>query len=249
MAFQDHYSAYAAEYVKHRPVYPAGLFAFLASRAPAKDLAWDAGTGSGQAALGLAEHFGAVRATDPSREQLAEAPRHPRVSYQVGDEGQSGLPEASSDLITAAQAAHWFDMERFIGEARRVSRPGTVVALWGYGLCTIGAGIDPIIRRFYTEAVGAFWPAGRRHIDEAYRSLPFPLPEVAFPEMAIELRLDLAGLGAYIQTWSAVHRKVQAEGGDPVAPLLKELATVWGDPAVARQVRWRLFGRIGVIRR
>lgn len=249
MAFQDHYSAYAAEYAKHRPVYPARLYAFLASLAPARDLAWDAGTGSGQAATGLAEYFAAVRATDPSGGQLAEAPQHPRVVYGLGDEGQSGLPEASCDLVTAAQAAHWFDMERFIGEARRVSRPGAVVAIWGYGLCAIEAGIDAVVRRFYTDAVGAFWPAGRRHIDSAYRSLPFPLPEVEFPDLAIEARLDLASLGAYFRTWSAVHRKVMAEGGDPVTPLLRELATAWGDPAAGRLVRWPLFGRVGRMER
>jgi SAM-dependent methyltransferase len=249
LAFQDHYSAYAPEYAKHRPAYPPRLFAFLASLSPGRDLAWDAGTGSGQAALGLAEHFGTVRATDPSQQQLAQAPRHPRVTYRVGDEGGSGLPEASCDLISAAQAAHWFDMNRFIAEARRVARADAIVAIWGYGLCTIDAGIDAILRRFYTEAVGAFWPAGRRHVDEAYRTLPFPRPEVEFPEMAIEARLDLADLGGYIRTWSAVHRRAEAGGGDVVAPLLTELAPIWGDPAVERPVRWPLFGRIGQVRR
>lgn len=249
MAFQDHYSAYAAEYVKHRPVYPAQLFSLLASLAPARALAWDAGTGSGQAALGLAEHFGAVRATDPSQQQLGEAPRHPRVTYQLGDEGESGLPEASCDLVTAAQAAHWFDMNRFVAEARRVARAGGVVAIWGYGLCTVAPHVDPILQRFYRETVGPCWPAGRRHVDSGYRSLTFPLAEVAFPSMAIEARLDLPALGRYIQTWSAVHRKTEAGGGDPVAPLLKELATCWGDPALERLVRWPLFGRIGMVQR
>ncbi len=249
MAFQDHYSAHATEYAKHRPAYPAGLFSFLASLAPGRDLAWDAGTGSGQAASGLAEHFDAIRATDPSRQQLAEAPRHPRITYQRGDEGESGLPEASCDLVTAAQAAHWFDMDRFIGEARRVARASGVVAIWGYGLCTVGSVADPIIQRFYAETVGPFWPTERRHVDDAYRSLAFPFPEVTWPAVTMEARLDLAGLGAYIRTWSAVHRKIETEGGDPVAPLLTELATAWGDPAVELLVRWPLFGRIGVVHR
>lgn len=247
MAFQDHYSAYAADYLEHRPVYPGRLFEFLASLAPARDLAWDAGTGSGQAATGLARHFAQVHATDPSEGQLAEAPPHPRVTYRRGDEGESGLPGASCDLVTAAQAAHWFDMDRFAAEARRVARTRAVVAVWGYGLCTIGAGIDPIIRRFYTESVGAFWPAGRRHIDQAYRSLQFPFPEVAFPDLVIEALLDLPGLCGYIRTWSAVHRKAKAEGGDPVTPLIGELALPWGDPAVRRPVRWPLFGRVGIV--
>lgn len=247
MAFQDHYSAYATDYARHRPAYPPGLFAFLASQTTGRDLAWDAGTGNGQAAIGLAAHFAAVRATDPSGQQLAEAPPHPRVTYRLGDEGASGLPAGSCDLITAAQAAHWFDLDRFAGEARRVARAGAVVAIWGYGLCTVDPEVDTIIGRFYADVVGPYWPPERRHVDQAYRSLAFPATDIPFPDLAMEARLDLPGLAAYLGTWSAVHRMRQVKGGDPVAPLLDELARCWGAPSEVRPVRWPLFGRIGMV--
>lgn len=245
MAFQDYFSERSVQYARHRPTYPAALFEFLAGSAPGRQQAWDAGTGSGQAATGLAEHFAAVRATDPSRTQLAAARRHPRVTYDLGDEGESGLADQSCDLVAAAQAAHWFDMDRFAGEARRVLRPGGVVAVWGYGLCTIDPGTDEVIRRFYTETTGPFWPPDRRHVDEGYRTLAFPFVERAFPACAIETSLSLGALGDYLRTWSAVQRMLAAGTGDPVDPLLVELARGWGDPALPRRVRWPLFGRIG----
>lgn len=248
MVFQDHFSARAAEYAKFRPVYPARLFEFLAGLAPNRRLAWDAGTGNGQAAIGLAEHFAGVRATDPSKGQLAAARPHRRVTYVGGDEGESGLPDKSCDLVTAAQAAHWFDMKRFAEEASRVLGSRGVVAIWGYGLCTIGPGVDELVQRFYTETTGPYWASGRRHVDQAYGSLHFPFRETTFPDVSIEVRLNLASLAAYLRTWSAVQRLEQERGSDPVMELLQELAPRWGDPSTERVVRWPLFGRAGFVR-
>ncbi len=245
MAFQDFFSAHAADYARFRPVYPAGLFEFLAGLVPARRLAWDAGTGNGQAAIGLADHFAEVRATDPSQKQLDAGRPHQRITYRKGDEGDSGLPDRSCDLVTAAQAAHWFDMGRFARETKRVLSPRGVVAIWGYGLCTVGPGIDPLVQRFYSETAGPYWPPGRHHVDAAYQTLTFPFRETTFPEMSIEARLDLSSFAAYLRTWSAVQRLEQATGSNPVQGLLKELGPRWGEPSMERAVRWPLFGRVG----
>ena len=69
----DHFSAHAQNYARFRPTYPTELFAWLASQSPGHRLAWDCGTGNGQAALGLADHFVHVHATDLSPQQLAQA--------------------------------------------------------------------------------------------------------------------------------------------------------------------------------
>jgi hypothetical protein len=77
--FPDHFSGHAADYARARPTYPDELFAHLASIAPARELAWDVGAGSGQSACALAEHMERVVATDASSKQLAAARPHPRV--------------------------------------------------------------------------------------------------------------------------------------------------------------------------
>ena len=81
--FKDHFSERAVGYAQFRPTYPAALFDWLTRLAPGRACAWDAGTGNGQAALGLAERFERVVATDASPAQIANARAHPRVAYRV----------------------------------------------------------------------------------------------------------------------------------------------------------------------
>lgn len=243
MTFQDHFSSRAVMYARARPTYPPSLFADLAALAPGHGLAWDCGTGNGQAAIGLAAHFDRVVATDPSAAQLAEAATHARVTYRIGDESHSGLAAGSVDLVTAAQAAHWFDLPAFYGEARRVLRPNGVVAIWCYALCRIAPGIDGPLDVFYHQTVGPYWPPERRLTEDGYRSLPFPFPEIQFPMVAMELEWTLAEFAAYLQTWSAVTRCRAARGGDPVADLTRDLEEAWGGGR--RRVVWPLAGRIG----
>jgi SAM-dependent methyltransferase len=245
VSFKDHFSERSSQYARARPGYPAELFLALARLAPARETAWDVGTGSGQAALGLADHFGAVLATDASAAQLAEAPLHPRVTYRQGREAASGLPDRSVDLVTVAQAAHWFDLAQFYREALRVLRPGGILAIWCYGLCRIGPEIDPALARFYSVTVGPFWTPERIHVENGYRGLSFPLPDFGFPDVAMELDWSMAEMVAYMRTWSAVAAYEKAHGDDPVAAFEPELASTWGNPHRVRRIRWPLSGRIG----
>lgn len=245
MTFHDHFSDRATSYARFRPSYPPELFAWLAAQAAGHDLAWDAGTGSGQAATGLARHFRKVIATDPSRAQLAEARPDPGVEYRPGVEGESGLPDRSADLATAAQALHWFDLPSYYREVVRVLRPGGLLAVWCYGLHRVTPEVDRAFDRFYADTVGPWWPPERVEVETGYRRLPFPFPEITAPTLAITAELDLHGLLAYVATWSAVRRKISATGSDPVAELEQELPLSWGDPLTVRTVRWPLSIRAG----
>src|SRR5215475_11590766 len=123
MGFKDHFSRQAANYAKFRPRYRRELFDYLASIAPGRELAWDCGTGNGQAAVGLASVFDRVIATDASKKQIANAEPHNRVEYHVAPAENSGIPSGTIDLIMVAQALHWFDLDRFYGQAGRVLKP------------------------------------------------------------------------------------------------------------------------------
>lgn len=242
--FKDHFSGHAADYARYRPDYPAALFAWLAEIAPARDRAWDCATGNGQAALALAEHFGAVVATDASETQVASAFAHPRVAYRVAPAEASGLEDASVSLITVAQALHWFDIPAFWAEADRVLRPGGVVAVWAYHLFRCTPEVDAVVDRLYSDVVGPYWPPDRKLIEEGY-PITLPFPRVEPPPFEMTKRWTLDDLTGYLRTWSSSRRYFEAKGADPVALVAPELEAAWGDPAEARELRWPLLLHVG----
>jgi SAM-dependent methyltransferase len=208
-------------------------------------LAWDCATGNGQAALGLAEHFRHVVATDASAAQIAAAILHERVSYRVAHADTSGLDSSSVDVVTVAQGLHWLDRDAFYSEARRVLVGGGIVAVWCYSLLEIDDRIDVLLRSFYQETVGPYWLQDRRLVDVGYRELEFPFDEFELPPLEIERELTLDQLGGYLRTWSATQRYIEDRGDDPVTPLIHEIARSWGNPTSARRARWPLSIRAG----
>jgi SAM-dependent methyltransferase len=246
-SFKDHFSARAADYAVHRPGYPIALVDYLAGLAPARDVALDVGCGSGQLSVLLAERFGRVIATDASARQVESATPHPKVEYRVTPAEASNLPPASVDLITAAQAAHWFDLPAFYAEARRIARPGAVLALVTYGVLQADGAIDPVIQHFYRDVVGPYWPPERRHVETGYREFEFPFAEVDVPPLAIEVEWRAADLVGYADTWSAVRGAEKALGQSPIPAFGRELAHAWGNPDERRVIRFPLSLRVGRI--
>jgi len=221
------------------------LFAALVELAPGRAVAWDCGTGSGQAAIGVAEHFDRVVATDASAAQLSAALPHPRVTYRQAPADASGLPDGSVDLVTVAQALHWLDRDAVFREARRVLVPGGVLAVWCYALLEIEPPLDALITTFYRETVGLYWPPERALTETGYRTIDFPFAEVALSPMRMDAEWTLAELAGYLRTWSAVLRHDAATGRDAVGELLPVLREGWGPPDQRRAVRWPLAVRAG----
>ncbi len=243
-AFKDHFSKQSAGYARFRPRYPAELFTWLAKVAPGRDLAWDAGTGSGQVAVELAAHFGRVVGSDPSASQIAQADAHPKVEYRVEAAEASSLEPASADVVTVAQALHWFDFARFHAEVRRVAKPGGVVAAWCYGVFRTGSAADRVLDDFYAD-MAPYWPPERSHIEEEYRSIPFPFVPLAAPEFAMEAEWDMERVLGYFATWSAVQRCLEATGEDPVAAVRPNLESAWGSPEGKKALKWQVHLRVG----
>ena len=244
---QDHFSQVAGDYRTFRPQYPASLFEWLASLTSRHELAWDAGTGNGQAAVALAKYFDHVIATDFSAGQLANAVRHPRVDYRVAPAEQSGAAAASVDLVTVAQALHWFDTGRFFAEVRRVLVPSGVVAAWTYGIVRADQpAADQVLHNFYYHRIGPWWPENRQLVEEGYRSIHFPFAMLDIPAFEMKVSWNVPELTGYVGTWSAVSRYREATGTDPVPDLAQQLTVSWGNPLERREIRWSLRVLAGV---
>lgn len=246
--YNDHFSEVSANYNLFRPRYPTALFEHLDSICPEKKLAWDCATGNGQAAFSLARYFEMVIATDASEEQISHAEQHPRVSYQVTTAEDSKLPDQSVNLITVAQALHWFDLAAFYDEVRRVLKPGGLLAVWTYDLMKLEIReLEPLIKNFYENVVGPYWPPQRKLVENHYRDIEFPFQEQDTPKFKIESALVLEELAGYIRTWSATQRYQKDHGTDPVIELEKSLSQVWDEAEFPITVEWPITLRVGTI--
>ena len=245
MAFKDHFSKQAADYAKFRPRYPRELFEYLGNIAPSRQLAWDCGTGNGQASAGLATAFDRVIATDASEKQIANAQPHERVEYRTAPAESSGIASETVDLIMVAQALHWFDLDRFYDEVRRVLKKNSVLAASAYNLLHIEPAIDEVINRYYYEVVGPFWPPERVHI-EKFEELPFPFWEIQTPSFEMIAQWNLEHLLGYLRSWSATQRFIAANKRDPLEAIADDLRAAWGDPGQMRKVVWPLILRVGL---
>ena len=246
-SFDDHFSKQAGAYARYRPSHPAALFDYLAALLPRRALAWDCGTGNGQAALALAERFDRVIATDASAEQLRHAPAHNRVEYRVEHAEAVSLAAGSADLITVAIAVHWFDFDAFYPAVRRVAAPGGVLAVWTYHLPVIMPAMDPVLERYYRDVLAGHWPERIHFIEERYTTLPFPFDEIAAPPFEMQAEWTLAQLAGFLDSWSGTQRYLQTRGAHPLNVIWPELAAGWGDPETARLVRWPLHLRVGLV--
>ncbi|OSI12188.1 class I SAM-dependent methyltransferase [Neisseria canis] len=248
--FKDHFSALAERYAAYRPVYPNELAATLAQASPQQHHAWDCACGTGQMSVLLAEHFSTVSATDASEAQIKQVRQRHNIRYSVAAAEQSGLPDNSADLITVAQAAHWFDLSAFYREATRVARPNALIALISYATLTLDnhPEADALVQRFYHQDLAAHWPPERRHVENAYGDLPFPFEPVMLSPPAMRADWRLPELLGYLSTWSAVRQTVRATGQNPLARLAGELTQICS-PDTVLKVSWPLNIRAGKIQK
>lgn len=245
MGFQDHFSKQAADYAKFRPRYPREMFEFLGTIAPSRDLACDCATGNGQAAVELANVFSQVIATDASESQIRNAEPHPRVEYRVARAEESGLGTDSFDLVMVAQALHWLNRDRFYPEMGRMLKKNGLFAASAYNLLRTDRPIKEIIRRYYYDIVGPYWPPERALIEQ-FVKIPFPFPEVKTPEFEIVAEWDLQHLMGYLWSWSSTQRFVAATNRNPLDQIASELEKAWGGPHRAKRIAWPLVLRVGI---
>ncbi len=240
MTFKDHFSGHAAEYAAARPNYPDNLFAYLASLCANRDLAWDCATGNGQAALSLAAHFTNVLATDASSGQVQAAVPHPRIEYRVARAESPGIQSDTVDLISVAQALHWFAIPEFFAECERILKPGGLLAVWSYGQCTVTPEVDAIVTALYAETLDKYWPVERRLVEQRYQSLEFPMQVVDdLPEFRMQQHWSANQLLGYLASWSATQRYIAEQGHDPVAAIAEQLRSAW-EGSLEKAVTWPL---------
>ncbi|MCX2739318.1 class I SAM-dependent methyltransferase [Pontibacter anaerobius] len=244
---KDNFSVQAAAYAAFRPHYPQELYDFLYSLPIPKDTAWDCATGNGQVAAVLAKVYKKVYASDISAAQLQHAPKLPNISYLTCPAESTPIPDKSIDLVTVAQAVHWFQFDKFNQEVRRMLRPHGWLAIWGYGLLqTDDEGLNNLIQQFYAHTLGPYWDAERRYIDEKYTSIPFPFKETTTPELNIAVDWTRQQFLGYLSSWSSVQHYLRQNGESPIPAFEGLLQNRWpSDKSIG--LRFPVFMQLGQV--
>ena len=242
----DNFSAQPEVYKKFRPTYPSALFDEILQYVSERKLCWDCGTGNGQIAVELSKHFEKVYASDLSPQQIAQAEKRANIIYSAGRSERTNFGDHIFDLVTVGQAIHWFDIQEFNREVKRVVKKGGIVAFWGYSLLGVDEGIDHKINEFYYKTVGKYWDKERNLVDDRYETIEFDFEELSVSkDLTIHVEWDLKHLEGYLNSWSAVQNYLRETGGEsPVPQLIRELRPSWGD-GVLRDVRFPIFLRVG----
>ncbi len=242
----DNFSNGSDAYSRYRPQSPQAVFDFLYAQVAGLNAAWDCGTGNGQVAAKLAERFAKVYGTDISKEQLDNATKKENIAYLVERAEQTSLPESAIDLVTIAQAIHWFDFDMFYKEIRRVARPGALVAAWTYTVLQFNSPVDDVIEKLYTGITGPYWDKERAWVDAGYSTIPFPFREIPTPEFRIEQQMSLPQLEGYLRTWSGVKHYTAKDNKDPLTLVAGELRSAWGNEEL-KDVIWPVHMRAGYV--
>ncbi|MCB0281813.1 MAG: class I SAM-dependent methyltransferase [Calditrichaeota bacterium] len=243
--FKDHFSRQSKLYSQYRPNYPDALFSFLANLAPKNENAWDCATGNGQAAISLVPYFEKIIATDASENQLAHAEKHPQIEYRVMSAEKTNLPDQCIDLITVAQAIHWFNFPKFFREANRVLKPDGILAVWTYNLPRISAQADRLLLDFYTGEINKYWPAERLHIEKDYQDIPFPYKQLEVPEFKMETKWTVKEIVGFLYTWSAVNKFIETTGNDPVSSFKTDFEKLFPDSKKKILISWPMTFLVG----
>lgn len=242
--FKDYFSGHAGIYAKHRPVYPLELFTHLSTLTNEHSLAWDCGTGNGQCAVQLTNYYRQVFASDPSAEQIRNAIPNSRVSYRVEKAEHSSLEENSVDLITIAQALHWFDHAKFYIEVNRVLKPGGVIAAIAYINPVVSAEISALTDHLHDVILKDYWKPENRLVEARYATIPFPFEAVPVPEFSILRNLTREEFMGHLRTWSAVQRFIDTNHTNPLIAFEEQLRSLWNDTE-RKTTTWPLILKVG----
>jgi ubiquinone/menaquinone biosynthesis C-methylase UbiE len=234
---KDNFSTQSALYAQYRPSYPPILFEYLVSIVSNKNTAWDCGTGNGQSAAALSKYFKKIIAADISSKQIDNAEKAPNIFYSVQPSEHTNIESNSVDLVTVAQAIHWFNFEKFYTEVKRVATQHAFIAVWAYSLLKIDETIDQLIRDHHFNFLGSYWDTERKYVDDEYKSIPFPFEKINTPQFFIEKYWSLEELEGYLNTWSALQKFIGIKNYNPVPSLINSIKSHW----VAEEKRKIIF--------
>ncbi len=193
------FSRRVGDYARYRPSFPDALVRELATKilTPASRAA-DIGSGTGIFSRQLAPYVDTLYCVEPNREMREHSVGYlsgcPNVRVIDGSAEATGLPDASVDVVTAAQAFHWFDRERAKREFRRILTPGGRAALLWYERSTTGNPFLEGYERLLLQYSIDYKQVDHRNITPEIIAAFFHPATVRRVEAMMTERMDLEGI-------------------------------------------------------
>lgn len=242
---ENYFGRQAGQYKAVRPLYPDALFAFVAAQTKENDVAVDCGCGNGQATIQLAKHFNSVVGLDESRGQLTKATKNQNVQYLNAMASKLPMQDDSADLIFAATALHWFDLDAFYKEADRVLKPDGTIAAAVYYTPRVDETIDDLTKSFFEERLAHHIDERRRWVMDTYKTISFPFRDKQYKAFAYSTDCTVDRYLGNLGSSSLVQKEIENTGNDPVAEIEGKLRQAWGDPSVTKTATWDIGMIIG----
>lgn len=243
---KDNFSKQSSAYSKFRPQYSNEIIAYIISFVENKSKALDVATGNGQVAYKLSADFETVYGIDISQNQLDNAYVADNINYKAASAENTFFEDQEFDLITVAQAVHWFNFDLFYKEVYRILKPNGVIAVLGYGLFSTNSNTDIILHNFYYNIVGTYWDAERKYLDENYQTIPFPFEEQVVEKFENQLEWSFEELIGYLETWSSVQHYIKKNNKNPLDLIRDTLKISWEEND--KKVTFPMLLRIGKLK-
>lgn len=212
-------------------------------------------------ALQLASIYRNVIATDTSQNQLEFAEKLPNIRYQLtypdmttADLQGSVAAESSVDVVTVAQAMHWFDLGKFYKQVKWVlKKPHGVIAAWCYTLPEVNESVDLVLRRF-DGFCGPYWDPARYLVDDKYRSIGFPFEPLEGEgdtgplTFKTEKMMNLEAYFTYLTSWSS-YQTAKKQGVELLEKKVTEdFERAWNEDGKSEKVvSFPIYLRIGKV--
>ena len=234
-------------YAQYRPQYPESVAQTLAGLVKYRGVAWDAGTGTGIMATELAKYFNLICATDILPEMLRLAPANKGVLYSCQPAEQTDFPDDFVDLIVAAQSAHWFQLDLFYQECKRVAREGAAIAIIGYSSPTLPSILQPIYDYIEHQLLGNYWSPKIEILDNGNQQIDFPFQEIEVRLEPIHCNWTIEELTGFITSWSATRNFLADGKANEMQDAINELNKAWPQASKPIALSFPLCSRIGYI--
>lgn len=232
MEIAERFGLCSEAYKNIRPSYPDDLILYLKRTFSDACTVLDCGTGNGQVAIKLAEHFSNIIAIDYQENQIKNAIKKNNIQYLVMQSEDLKIENNSVDMITCASSLHWFNLDKFYSECNRVMKPKSGIAAWSYTWPKTKNDILAQKLSRLLEKVYQYLPSETLLHINMYRTIDFPFNKIHAPSFTIHKLWTCNDICKFFMTWASILEYIESIDNNLIIDFKKSILDVFPDNVV-----------------